>query len=906
MESAGGGEFRDTLEEVIRREREREQTQKKKFGLVFRVSPFLTNPVELRRYPDYRKRRRRVQEQVNAFEAQMDAITNSYMAWSTAVMGSFDKERPQPPVDEVKKSFFIVVIDVFRTYTACIPILKTDKFTSCSIVARGYIPCLPWNHKIVFSIRMLELFRIARLRTPSISIQAWMKTITDLHGTPFKPYSAQQFSTAFDLYSGTLEQTDDLVNKVLGRDSLNWRRKNCCAGCMYKLEGEEELEFSMLVTMDGNDSLKRVLRREPKDFDENGNLVPGTSNERVDPRVSKVGNEYFVPREKVDLWSKDKVDQWRKDWEARKKKRSSAGCEERWKNLADDSAKRMWGVYDETGIFLCLCRHGFVLLVEDMVRSGELSKYALAACAELLEDFNRGVGSGYDVGCGSASTLFNSPLGAKALLKKFMFLVGAFHGHAHNRLCQLLYLATYVTGLGLEDLEGCERFFSKSNLMAASVRYASVFHRRQILANYFKHFDTNETYANLSKFLVNNYWQALEILEGESALYQAIEAAGIDDVAEFPRRLQEEFTFLKSLMADSDEDTLQMEYYQRLVNLADRRFVPGPSPCDSTASATACRHAQENFDKAWTEVQETEVRMGVKEPWTDTSPEWTEAAHLVSTKRYRLALLKLERLVVQRMFELTKMNLSQTGYKLRKHITKALQVRSQAIRNTLNSYNTAAKSIVPPGRQLSWGEVIEYAFLADFDLLRKPAKLNEVRPWATPSARLLLDRYFKIQRAREEITRCNIEIRRVITSIRDEKAFLTAKEVEFRESNPALSWCIRRYRFRRERYDSTHMERFQNLAKKAGARFTGTLEPGVRLQEVPESSAMDGVVETGRQETEAQAQALAQQMEAAGASDEEGEELDDEVGIEEDDAQVAEQLHTIYMASEDVPPTAET
>lgn len=85
---------------------------------------------------------------------------------------------------------------------------------------------------------------------------------------------------------------------------------------------------------------------------------------------------------------------------------------------------------------------------------------------------------------------------------------------------------------------------------------------------------------------------------------------------------------------------------------------------DSTASATARRHAQENFDKAWTEVQETEVRMGVKEPWTDTSPEWAEAAHLVSTKRYRLALLKLERLVVQRMFELTKMNLSQTGKSL--------------------------------------------------------------------------------------------------------------------------------------------------------------------------------------------------------------------------------------------------
>ncbi|KAJ7016692.1 hypothetical protein C8F04DRAFT_1215408 [Mycena alexandri] len=650
--------------------------------------------------------------------------------------------------------------------------------------------------------------------------------IAELHGTAFKPYSAQQFSIGYDAYCALLEKADSRAMKALSRDELNWRRKNCCPGCMYKLEGEEELEFSMLVTMDGNDSLKRVLRWEPKDFDNDGNLVPGQSKERFDPRAANVGKDYFIPREKVDLCESTPAAQPTLEAPAG----AAAGCEERWKNLGEDSLKRMWGIYDETGIFICLCRHGFVLLVEDMVRSGELSKYALAACAELLEDFDGAVGSGYDVGCGFAGTLFNSPLGAKALLKKFMFLVGAFHGHAHNRLCQLIYLATYVLGLGLEDLEGCERFFSKSNAMAASIRYASVFHRRQILASYFKHFDTNETYANLSKFLVDNYWQALEILEGEPALYLGMKAAGIDDVTEFPRRLEAEFTFLKSLMADSEEDTLHMEYYQRLVNLADRRLKLELTKCkDSTASATVRRHAQENFDKAWIEVQETEVRMGVKERWLDTSPEWAEAAHLVSTKRYRLALLKLERLVVQRMFELRKMNLSQTGYKLRKHIAKALQVRSQAIRNALNSYNTAAKSIVPAGRQLSWSEVIEYAFLADFDLLRKPAELGEVRPWSTPAARLLLDKYFKIQRAREEIRRCNIEIRRVITSIRDEKAFLTAKENELQESDPGLAWCIRRYRFRRERYDLVHMERFQKLAKQAGSEFTGTLEPGVRL-----------------------------------------------------------------------------
>ena len=49
-----------------------------------------------------------------------------------------------------------------------------------------------------------------------------------------------------------------------------------------------------------------------------------------------------------------------------------SGCEERWKNLSDELTSKMWGIFDETGIFIALCRHSFVLLVADMVRSGEL------------------------------------------------------------------------------------------------------------------------------------------------------------------------------------------------------------------------------------------------------------------------------------------------------------------------------------------------------------------------------------------------------------------------------------------------------------------------------------------------------------------------------------------------------
>ncbi|KAG9101546.1 hypothetical protein FRC07_010294, partial [Ceratobasidium sp. 392] len=48
-------------------------------------------------------------------------------------------------------------------------------------------------------------------------------------------------------------------------------------------------------------------------------------------------------------------------------------CEQRWKNArADHESGKKLVVFDETGIFVVSCRHGTVMLVEDMRRSGEL------------------------------------------------------------------------------------------------------------------------------------------------------------------------------------------------------------------------------------------------------------------------------------------------------------------------------------------------------------------------------------------------------------------------------------------------------------------------------------------------------------------------------------------------------
>jgi hypothetical protein len=133
-----------------------------------------------------------------------------------------------------------------------------------------------------------------------------MKTLADLHGLPFKLYRVQQFSVVYDLYLAILCGVKEQVDKAIGRDAPDWRLKNCCPACMYKLEGEAELVFSMLMTADGNDSLKRVLRRGANEYDNEGNPIPGQSNEQFDPREATAGEPYFLSREKVNRWAKDR------------------------------------------------------------------------------------------------------------------------------------------------------------------------------------------------------------------------------------------------------------------------------------------------------------------------------------------------------------------------------------------------------------------------------------------------------------------------------------------------------------------------------------------------------------------------------------------------------------------------
>jgi len=93
-------------------------------------------------------------------------------------------------------------------------------------------------------------------------------------------------------------------------------------------------------------------------------------------------------------------------------------------------------------------------------------------------------------------TLMRSSLGTKAQELDLRMVVPAFHGHAHNRLCQLSNHILMSHGFGLEDLETCERVFAGSNAVARLTRHVTAFHRRQFIDMYFHQWDADK-YENL-------------------------------------------------------------------------------------------------------------------------------------------------------------------------------------------------------------------------------------------------------------------------------------------------------------------------------------------------------------------------------------------------------------------------
>lgn len=97
--------------------------------------------------------------------------------------------------------------------------------------------------------------------------------------------------------------------------------------------------------------------------------------------------------------------------------------------------------------------------------------------------------------------------------------------------------------------------------------------------------------------------------------------------------LEDEKKYLLNLSKEPLKETLELDYYRRLVSL----------------------------NKISSVVHELEKELDIQGTWNEGNPDWIRVAGMANTQTYRRCLDKLEQLVISRVFELGKMNRSGTG-----------------------------------------------------------------------------------------------------------------------------------------------------------------------------------------------------------------------------------------------------
>lgn len=308
--------------------------------------------------------------------------------------------------------------------------------------------------------------------------------------------------------------------------------------------------------------------------------------------------------------------------------------------------------------------------------------------AKSLETLEAKTANAMDVGCGFKVTVSKSSLAPRVAEKDIAFLVNAFHGYSHNFLCQLRNHPSIFKGVGLEDFETLERIFSASNALAAILRYASPYRRRLLIDAFFRQWDSDK-YANLGTFILHNYIQALDTIEDDSrALAESMKSYNIshEDMDQWE---EEQAQFFNELGKEPEANSLQVEYVELLQALqaasleksnAESSFyrslpdsviiqeTPGSSRNHYSRSSAATlkletrrRVAREQCDRLLEDVVNLEARLGITQRWIPSDPQYIEARKYVTERNYHRAVDRVHEVVIKRLFELHKLNISGTG-----------------------------------------------------------------------------------------------------------------------------------------------------------------------------------------------------------------------------------------------------
>ncbi|KAI0368482.1 hypothetical protein BV20DRAFT_923732, partial [Pilatotrama ljubarskyi] len=596
---------------------------------------------------------------------------------------------------------------------------------------------------------------------------------------PFKHTLVNQFSITFDMYLNILHHVDLLIHQALRRDAPNWRMLNVCAPCLYKLEGKPELIPVMLVTMDGNQSLKPFDDKYPS-----GSSLIDTRTACTDFWISAEQVDRFkdeVKAQKVSPAPQKKGGQPQQKTTQSRAPQVQSGvstCVDRWHNAGPEVRKKMLVLFTITGIFVCLCHHRDCLVMCDMVKSRELMKYPLAIIDKLTQVYGGDIKVGYNVACTLDKILRRSLIGARVVALNITGVVPSFHGHSHNRQCHVDWHPLYMDGVGKENFEGCERCFSESNTLAPGTRLATVFHRQQALEQHFG-FWSEQKHTEAGKFIHDNYCQALDIIKTDSEALDVCCNQLTIGAGDFELYIEQEREYLRSQKLEPPQLTAHLDYVEQdtLIMKAKQAQI-NSMRTKAWTSRVRCETIHE-------EVLQCEEELSIVEHWQPGQLQYDKMFRELGYRQYRQALEKLEQLVVQRLFEMSA-DVSDIGYKLGEKLGKALKARATAIKKATAKYNARAQELRPLRPTLAWNDIVNMSTVADFDLLRDTRQDLRQLHWAQPSNHCAMNMYFSIKRACEEIYRLNVEILRLITFMLDEHVDFYHAITENLAANPPL------------------------------------------------------------------------------------------------------------------------
>ncbi|KAJ7433566.1 hypothetical protein FB451DRAFT_1419631 [Mycena latifolia] len=851
---------------------------------------------------DLRTRSDRVQKTVNSWRHQLPALVDAYLALQAhGALDSNDSPDAWP--------LFVIGFDEHGIHQFSHSV--ASKSANETLIHHGYLGSSPDQPQLAFPLRLFEVYRQLHRVCPRFSMDALSKTLTHLHFGPRKAALQEQLTTAYDAYLEIIRAVDNQTKTAMGRTGTWYMDNVCppCfyrvadepplrfswLGCIdgnnslksvadeYKSGAPRADDRASVYLSDRwltpqevdvfkdevADSQKKSRRSGPilanMHTSDTASLAPSsdTTPTHIAPNDVPVASTAAsstpagtsAPADQAPLPDAQDLDEdiaWLNENEIQTADVEELAkcintCVDRWRAAGPEARKKMFELFAVAGIFVAVCRHGHVLVMCDMIRSGELMKYPLAIVERLLNRYGKDIGLGYDIMCAFFKTLLRSSLGKRVVAMNLRGVVPAFHGYAHNRACQIGWHPLYVKGAGLEDFEECERTFGKSNHLASVTRLCVPFHRRQQIEEHF-YFHDLDKHASSGNFIYQNYRQATEKIRINREQLRALERRLGTSAKDYEEALRNEQAYFKSLRSEPEAVSETVEYMDLLMKLhvrneeseqakvAFRRLdhditVNGITRTEITRVNTRYRTTYMKYLATLEEVCRYEDVHNIAERWTPMSKSYTDALVMMTERRYRSAVDELERLVVQRLAEMTKLGMSGVGYKLRENISKALKTRAEAIRRALERYNTAGAALNPPRPRLLYSQILDTASLAEFDWLRETRQDIRSLPWAQPQRREAMVLYFGIVRAKEEKVRCDVEVRRLITAMYDDHVDYYRAIAPRMITEPDLAWELSRQWTFRNRIDTSIAHRLAQAARLAG--FTGSLFPGERQGRPP-------------------------------------------------------------------------